>query len=273
MAIRMSKFTVFGGRGFIGFEFVKELKAQGHDVFVPERDDISIYEIDLGTVIYCAGYGDCQKDPFNVLTANVILLSTLLQKAKFDKLVYISSTRVYMNQELSNENSDLIICEDDSRRLFNLTKLTAEELCLKSDRDCLIIRPSNVYGLALNSTLFLPSITRNAINNGIIDMYIPKTYEKDYIYVGDLVSYVLCLINIKFNNKVINVATGYNVSAKDITTILEKETRCKINWHKTNANENFSVINVEKLKELVDFNPNNILHDLHHLIFEFKNKL
>ncbi len=57
----------------------------------PTREDSRIYEEDLGVIIYSAGYGDCQKDPFNVLTANVLLLSSLLQ-AKFDKLVYISST-------------------------------------------------------------------------------------------------------------------------------------------------------------------------------------
>ena len=271
----MSKFTVFGGRGFIGFEFVKELKAQGHDVFVPERDDISIYEIDLGTVIYCAGYGDCQKDPFNVLIANVILLSTLLQKAKFDKLVYISSTRVYMNQELSNENSNLIICEDDSRRLFNLTKLTAEELCLKSSRDCLIIRPSNVYGLALNSTLFLPSIIRNAINNSQVDMYITPSYAKDYVSVSDVVESTLALLEVKSIPRVVNIAYGQNVTAQEISDVLIKNTNTKINWLKANFNscEIFPETDISQLKELIDYKPRYVLDDFKLLIDEFKNKL
>ena len=55
----MSLYTVFGGRGFIGSEIVKQLNELGHNVFVPERGDESIYHKDLGTIIYCAGHGDC----------------------------------------------------------------------------------------------------------------------------------------------------------------------------------------------------------------------
>lgn len=270
----MSKFTVFGGSGFIGSEFVKALKTQGHDVFVPERDDIRSYEIDLGTVIYCAGYGDCQKDPFNVLTANVVLLSSLLQKAKFDKLVYISSTRVYMNQELSNENSNLIICEDDSRRLFNLTKLTAEELCLKSSRDCLIIRPSNVYGLALNSTLFLPSIIRDSIKNGIVNMYVDKSYAKDYVSVFDVVHVVIKLLSYKKVPLIVNIGSGENISAKEIADTLVRKTGCKINWkQKYEIKEVFPLINLIKIREIMDYEPNKVLNDLSTMIDSYKENM
>ena len=269
----MSKFTVFGGRGFIGSEFVKELKVQDNEVFIPERDDTSIYDIDLGTVIYCAGYGDCQRDPFNVLYANVILLSSLLEKGTFDKLVYISSTRVYMNQTDSVEDCNLTICNDDNRRLFNLTKLTAEELCLKSQKNCLIVRPSNVYGVALNSPLFLPSITRDAINNGIVNMYVNKNYVKDYVSVKDVVDATLSIITkISIENKVINIASGFNISANDIATALINKTNCKINWleNKTEV-EIFSEIDISELKLILkDYKPKNVLDDLNIMVDEFK---
>ncbi|SBS61196.1 NAD-dependent epimerase/dehydratase family protein [Vibrio atlanticus] len=271
----MSKFTVFGGRGFIGSEFVKELKTQSNEVFIPERGNTSIYDVDLGTVIYCAGYGDCEKDPFNVLTANLVLLSSLLQNAKFDNLVYISSTRVYMNQELSCEDNDLKITQDDERKLFNLTKLAAEELCLKSGRDCLIIRPSNVYGLALNSTLFLPSIIRNAINKSQVDMYISPSYAKDYVSVSDVVESTLALLKVKPTPRVVNVAYGQNVTAQEISEVLTINTNTKINWLKSNLNscEIFPETDISQLKELIDYKPRYVLDDLKLLIDEFKNKL
>ncbi|NVP03320.1 SDR family oxidoreductase [Photobacterium damselae subsp. damselae] len=270
----MGKFTVFGGSGFIGAEFVKELNRQGHEVYVPERNDENIYTSNLGIVIYSAGYGDCQKDPFNVFSANVALLSSLLQKAKFNKFVYISSTRVYMNQDISSEDCDLTICHDDGRRLFNLTKLTAEELCLKSERDCLIIRPSNVYGLALNSTLFLPSIIRNAINNSQVDMYIAPSYAKDYVSVYDVVASTLELINIKATPQIVNIAYGQNVTAQEISNVLLENTDTKVNWlNNTNSCEVFPETNISKLKELIDYKPRYVLDDLKLLINEFKSKL
>ena len=185
-----------------------------------------------------------------------------------------------MNQELSNENSDLIICEDDSRRLFNLTKLTAEELCLKSDRDCLIIRPSNVYGLAINSNLFLPSIVRNAINNSHIDLFVNKDYSKDYISVSDLVKATIHLSLIdeideidEIDDKIINVASGYNISAKIIADILFENTGCNIDWHNPYQIEKFPIINISILCKYIDWNPNSIVDDMVNMITSYKNKL
>ncbi|MCG7489690.1 NAD(P)-dependent oxidoreductase [Vibrio sp. Of14-4] len=266
----MSKFTVFGGRGFIGSAFVKDLKTQGHDVFVPEREDLSIFEENLGTIIYSAGYGDCQKDPFNVLHANITLLSSLLEKARFNKLVYISSTRVYMNQYDSSESCDLKVSYDDDRRLFNLTKLVSEELCLKSNRDCLIIRPSNVYGLAKNSPLFLPSIVRSAITNGSINMYVTRDYSKDYVFVGDVVRYTLDLLN-KNAQGLFNLASGTNTSAKEIADIIVDKTGCNVNWLVEEDIDFFHEIDITKVVNTLDYKPNNVIDDLKKMIEDFEN--
>ncbi|MCC9213027.1 hypothetical protein LOK03_08040 [Escherichia coli] len=65
-----------------------------------------------------------------------------------------------MNENCAKENADLLICHNDNRKLFNLMKLAAEEICRLSKRNVIIVRPSNVYGLALNSKLFLPQIIK-----------------------------------------------------------------------------------------------------------------
>lgn len=270
----MSQFTVFGGRGFIGSEFVEQLQKEGHSVYVPERDDPDIYKRDLGIIIYSAGYGDCNKDPFNVLSANVTLLANILKNARFDKLVYISSTRVYMNQENSFELCDLSICNNDNRRLFNLTKLVSEELCIKSNRNCIIVRPSNVYGLALNSNLFLPSIIRNAINNNHIDMYVEKQYAKDYIAVSDVVDATLKLLRKKSTPSIINIASGINTTAEEIGDILKAKTGCEIYWHNNNSNdiEKFPITDISLIHKEIEFIPRNVLNDLELLIEKYKKK-
>ncbi|MCV5223230.1 NAD-dependent epimerase/dehydratase family protein, partial [Escherichia coli] len=99
------------------------------------------------------------------------------------------------------ETDDLLVTAGDNRKLFNLTKLVAEELCIKSERDVTVVRPSNVYGLALNSTLFLPSIIRHAINNGEINMFVAPEYAKDYVSVNDVAKACVLLAEKQNTNK------------------------------------------------------------------------
>ncbi|WP_445776041.1 NAD-dependent epimerase/dehydratase family protein [Shewanella sp.] len=268
----MALYTVFGGRGFIGSEVVRQLEAQGHIAYVPARNDDSILERDLGIVIYAAGNGDCKNTPFSVLEANVSLLAQLLQYAKFDRLLYVSSTRVYMNQRSSKENENLTVCVDDNRRLFNLTKLVAEELCLKSGRNVCIVRPSNVYGVALNSPLFLPAITRNAINYGKVDMYIAKDYAKDYVSVEDVASSCIAIASTeKSHNQIINVAAGYNITAQQIADVLQEQTKCEIVWHEIDfPNESFPITDLTSITNIISiYKPRNVLVDLQDMISEF----
>lgn len=272
----MAFYTVFGGRGFIGSEIVNQLQAQGHSTFVPARDDTSLFERELGIVLYCAGNGDCKNTPFSVLEANVSLLAQILQHAKFERLIYVSSTRVYMNQASANEQANLTVCVDDNRRLFNLTKLVAEELCLKSGRNVCIVRPSNVYGVALNSPLFLPAITRNAINHGKVDMYIAKDYAKDYVSVKDVASSCIEIASNELcHNQTINVAAGYNITAKQIADVLQEHTQCEIIWHEIDfPNESFPTTDITTINQLItNFTPNNVLVDLKDMITEFKKVL
>lgn len=268
----MKCYTVFGGRGFIGSEIVGMLEAAGQDVWVPPRDDGSVFDTDLGTVIYSAGQGDCKNAPLGVFDANCRLLADLLARGKFERLLYVSSTRVYMNQDSAAEGDDLKVCSDDQRRLFNLTKLVSEELCLKSGRNITIVRPSNVYGVALHSPLFLPAITRNAINHGKVDMYIDHNYAKDYVSVTDVASACIALADHPDSlGEVINIAAGYNITAQQIADVLQKHTECDVIWHKISfPNEIFPKANIEKIKSYItDYKPRNVLFDLEKMIADF----
>jgi nucleoside-diphosphate-sugar epimerase len=267
----MSLYTVIGGHGFIGNEIVNKLLQLGHEVFVPKRDDPKLHNEPLGTVIYCAGHGDCQGNPIKVFNSNTKLVADLIQHASFTRFVYISSTRLYMGQETADEQQNLSIITTDNRRLFNLTKLVSEELCLLSNDDVIIVRPSNVYGVAINSPLFLPAITRNAINNGVVDMYVTPQYNKDYVAVSDVANAV-CLLaeKSKLKNKIFNIASGINTSASEIANVLAQETGCDINWHKGTTDEVFPITSITAIKEEINFTPLNVLDDLKKMVADFK---
>lgn len=271
----MSLYTVLGGKGFIGKEIVSLLLKNNMEVFVPERGD-DLYSKNLGIVIYCIGAGDCVNKPFDVLESNTTLLSNILQNSKFDKIVYISSTRLYMNNNSSGENDDLLISNNDPRKLFNLTKMAGEDLCLKSKRDAIIVRPSNVYGLALNSPLFLPKITRDAIEKKVVNMFVSQEYEKDYVSVNDVSQSILELSQMKEAvGEIFNIASGYNTSALSISNILEEKTGCEIKWNTPYPlKEIFPVTEISKLGNILkSYKPRSVLEDLAIMIDEFKSEI
>lgn len=264
-------FTVVGGNGFIGSKIVEHLTRNGSNVWIPNKGDESLFSKPLGTVIYCAGHGDCDEGYLKVLQANTLLLSQLVEQGNFERLVYLSSTRVYMDQDKSSENSNLTVSYKDSRRLFNLTKLVAEEILLKSKKDIAIIRPSNVYGVALNSPLFLPSIVRNAINNGKVDMFVPPSYAKDYVSVEDVAEMTIKIAqDFSTKGEIFNVAAGENISAEEIASILYKETECSVVWHDSSVEDHFPVTDISHITKRFDFCARKVLTDLTSMITMFK---
>jgi len=265
-----TKYTVIGGKGFIGGEIVNLLKENGENVNVPVRDCETLFSTDLGIVIFAAGNGDCVQRPFDVFNSNTRLLADILDRAEFTQLIYISSTRVYMAQESSSEDSNVTICNNDKRRLFNLTKLLAEELCLRSEKNTVIVRPSNVYGTAINSKLFLPSITRDAVNKKIVNMYVSPSYSKDYVSVKDVAD-IIYKISLGCRQKIYNIASGINTSAQEIADLLQLYSHCNIVWHSDYMDDYFPITDISIIKDEFGFTPKNLSEDIYSMIISLKN--
>ncbi|MBV7557229.1 NAD(P)-dependent oxidoreductase [Enterobacter sp. ENT02] len=262
-----NKITVFGSGGFIGSAVFARLDKAGFQV---EKGDWQCNDFSgqsLGTVIYCCGVGDCKRTE-DVIYSHVDALRNIINSATYDKIVYVSSTRVYLNNDDSAETSALRLSFDDKRCLFNQAKLLGESVALAQEKPCLIVRPSNVYGKAFNSPLFLPSLVRDAITKGEINLFVSPDYEKDYVYIDDLVDFILNAVQ----NHVIgtyNIASGENVSAKKLVQIIEEYTQCSSVWHPVSSEDIFPVINIDKYKSL-DFSPRKVESLLIEMIHEFR---
>jgi nucleoside-diphosphate-sugar epimerase len=204
------------------------------------------------------------------------LLSNVLDSAKFEKLIYLSSTRVYMECQESGEDINLIVSKTDERKLFNLTKLVSEELCRLSKKNTVIVRPSNVYGLALESVLYLPTITRNAIKSGVIDMYVTPDYSKDYVSVDTVATAIISLaLKDSLSSHVYNIGSGDNVSAKVIAKILVDGTNCRVVWHDVDSSkeDKFPLTDISALNNEVEYVKHSIYDDLPELIALYKKAL
>lgn len=203
-------FTVLGATGYIGSRLVAHLQAQGHTVWAPARGDAEVFTRPLGHVMYCVGLtADFRTRPFDTVDAHVGLLGQVLQRAQFDSLLYLSSTRVYMGAESTDEDAPLAVVPGDPSYLYNLTKLTGESLCHASGRAGVrVARLSNVVGPGMDAASgnLVADLLHQARQGRMVLRSDPRS-AKDYVHVADVLDW-LPRIALRGRCTVYNVASG-----------------------------------------------------------------
>ena len=189
-------YTVFGSRGFIGSEIVKFLNKKNIKFFIPIKKKVK-FKKNLGDIIYCVGSDDWKKFPAKGFQSNLGHLTSVLFNCKFKSFLFLSSSRVYINNQQKNtkENSKLKVNPADLNDYYNLLKLTSESVCLSlKHKNIKIIRLSNVLGQNFNSPLVFPSMIRDSIKRNKINLTINKNSTKDYIHINDVIDIVFKII-------------------------------------------------------------------------------
>lgn len=206
----MTAFTVLGASGYIGSRLVAHLRGQGHAVRAPARGDADIFHQPLGHAIYCVGLtADFRTRPFDTVEAHFGLLAEVLQRAQFDSLLYLSSTRVYMGAASTDEDAPLSVVPGDPSYLYNLSKLTGESLCHASGRAGVrVARLSNVVGPGMDaqSGNLVADLVRQAQQGTMLLRSHPDS-AKDYIHIDDVVQW-LPRIALSGRSTTYNVASG-----------------------------------------------------------------
>lgn len=212
--------TILGGRGFIGRHLAAALSAQGNQCWQPGRGDAEIFERPLGTVYYCIGLtADFRNRPFDTVDAHVCVLRQVLERAHFDQLIYLSSTRVYAGNTLTDESQLLSVAPYRPDDLYNITKLMGESLTLASGGACRVARLSNVLGFDMGPTNFVGALFAEARELGAVRFRTSLASAKDYVWVDDAVSALIAIAE-KGRQPIYNIAGGANVSHEAIANLL-----------------------------------------------------
>lgn len=249
------KCTVLGGKGFIGRALAEKLSADGHEVWVPDRFDESVYHTPLGEVFYCIGLTAGFRDrPYDAVTAHVELLSQILREAEYESLLYMSSTRVYSRSTKTCEQIELPVlsaCNDD---LYNISKLMGESLCLSLPNSGVkVARLSNVVGPRMSMDSLVGQLIEEALQ-GRVKLQTHPDSEKDYIYIDDAVE-TLMSISFHGQERLYNVASGHQTSHRYWGTALANHTKCKFEYKTDAPYQSFPPINVDRLKSEFRYIP------------------
>lgn len=211
MAPMGDRFTVVGGRGFIGSALCAALRERGDDVTsVTHRDPLS--GMPLGHVIYASGVSaSTVEDAPYAYGAHVEGARRILTGGGFDSFLYLSSTRVYDTATATSEDAALVVRPAGGNDLYRITKIAGEALCLADRRPGVrVARLSNVSGPNYDSPLFLSDVLRQAARAGTVAVRTTRDSAKDYIPLAEACRYLIAIARTG-RERLYNVAHGTNL--------------------------------------------------------------
>lgn len=252
----MTRVTIFGGHGFVGSALCRELRARGHDVIRQPRDTLDPPQGGFGTVVWCIGLtADFRTRPIDTATAHVGLLAKLLGTSTVERVVYLSSTRVYGAARITSEDSAVSLRPTDPSDLYNATKLAGEALVLTALRDAgSVVRLSNVVGPAEHTrATFIGAITRQAMLGKIVLESAPES-AKDYLWIDDAAR-GLADIATKGRARIYNLARGAQTPHAAWARALAGATGCEVSVREGAPLQGFAPIDISRLNTEFRFAP------------------
>ena len=252
----MKNILITGGNGFLGFNLVKKLLTEGHNIYVFSKNsnnlnsvlknikftsasnkDFILYKKDIEDfspdMVFHFGWsgGNSHKDTNNIsqfydnVSPSIDLINIIGNLPKKPKFIGIGSFAEYGTQEN-------LITEDTVElpsNLYGLSKLTfkkySELLCDQYKLDWVWIRPCYVYGPGDVSTRLIPTIINKFLNNQVVELDRCDVII-DYIYIDDFINFIYNLV-LTNNTGVYNICSGKGYELKYIISQLHSLSNSK----------------------------------------------
>ena len=260
--------TLIGGNGFVGRHLQARLLRDGWNCWVPQRDDPALCQRDLGHVFYCAGLtADYAQRPFDTVEAHASLLNRVLRDARYESLVYLSSTRLYdsLGDIEASEDLPLQLTPDNPRHLYDLSKALGESLCrVAGGGRARVARLSCVWGDGSDAEGFLPDLMRRvlaarALGTGTRVMVDSSpSLARDYVHIDDVVDALIAVAR-SAGFAIYNVAGGCNVGNAALLERLGAASGCELVARHNHEAPALPRISVARMAEAFGWRPGNTL--------------
>ena len=172
----------------------------------------------------------CQSNPSLAYDVNVLGTINILEicRKKNLRLIFASTSAVYENTEIfpSKEGHEV-----NPTLIYSLTKMSCEKLCesyIKNySMNITIIRFFNVYGGNQDFRRVSPPLTvyimNELYNNKVPILHSDGKQKRDYIYIEDLLNFIILILNkddLKHN--IFNACSNTLISVNDIFNLIKR---------------------------------------------------
>jgi UDP-glucose 4-epimerase len=254
----MSRATVLGAAGFVGARLAQRLRADGHEVYAPARGEAGLLERDLGVVYYCAGLtADYATRPFDTVEAHASLVSALAMAGRFERFVYLSSTRLYDGRPdaVAREDDPLLLDPASPRHIYDLSKALGENLALtQMGGRGAVARLSNVFDMTPGSPGFLSEWLVRAASERSLDLDSSPGVARDYVHLDDVVAALVAMAGAP-GAGIVNVASGELVTNGELAQVFQAQ-GWQVAFQRQDAPSRSACADIAKLRNLgVDPRP------------------
>jgi UDP-glucose 4-epimerase len=192
-------------------------------------------------------------------TKQNLAINSWLESNNFEtkRIFHLSSSSVYPDSKFEHFEKDFqpnpLNSSNPKQKLELLLNFLAER------KNCKLInlRISNVYGGDLTHGFINESII-NTRNHRSISAYLKLNPVRDYILLDDLTEAIRQLWQINLSSQNLNLSTGHGTSIKSILQIFEpifnENYKIKL-LDSPNNMQKYCVLNCEKLKEIISWDP------------------
>ena len=253
--------TVLGASGFIGGRLVQHLTTRGiqHQA-VPRDSPLPVGS--LGTVIYAIGVtSDFACRARDAMEAHVGRLVDLAAADRFDRLVYLSSARVYgWGDALAREDEALIFSPADPDQLYNVSKAAGEALTLSLGSRGQVIRLAHVYSADQRKGL-LPDLIDAMRATGRATLREHPSSLRDFVHVDDMVT-LISRIAIEGRHRIYNAGSGHRVALGETANALAAAGGWAVDIVQDAPLRHFRPLDVSRIRNEFGFSTRPIADDI-----------
>ncbi len=172
-------------------------------------------------VLHCAAYGvDYRQSDFDTALATNVVASVSLGEAVADagiRMIHVSTAYEYGAEDgLLDEERRL-----DPTGIYGVTKAAAtlaiRDIARRRGAGIVVVRPFGMYGPWEGSHKFVPMVMAASRSGDIVDLT-PGYQERDYLYVGDVVTACLTLAGQEAfpSGEILNICSGEGLALRTL---------------------------------------------------------
>ena len=270
---------LIGGGGNLGIPLSKELTKKGHNVVVFDKFKYNTQDLieckkingDVGgitlrsdfhypsfdMIFYLSQPRLNELDTEKQVETEVSYFNTFINSFNWSgiyrtpKVYFISSCSVYgKTEDIVNEDSAVI-----PTSLYSKMKIECEKIITENkNSNFKILRLSTLYGNSdyTRNDVFINNIIDDVIDEKIIEIYDPFA-KRPHLHVIDCVKIITNLVNIQFNEPILNIGVNeLNINKSELINIIKKIKPFEYVENFTNDSRDYGV-DFGLLKKYVDF--------------------